>query len=112
MATNSDVERCFEEVQPRGEAGLGPPSGHPGTNLCTICHPRPSGVKPKRISCGQSNEFEFQIRFVFQVSVGESGKTVARVGSGSLQGAAMGEEHLHVDLLMTTMTMMTTMMSE
>ena len=70
------------------------------------------GINQKRISGGQSNEFEFQVRFEFQVSVGESGKTVARVGSGSLQGAAMGEEHLHVDLLMTTMTMMTTIISE
>ena len=112
MATNSDVEPRFEEPQPRGEAGLAPPPGHPGTNLCTICHPRPSGENQKRISGGQSNEFQFQIRFEFQVSVGESGKMIARVGSVFLQGAAMGEEHLHVDLLMTTMTMMTTMMSE
>ena len=54
------------------------------------------------MSGGQSNEFEFQFPFEFQVSVGDSWKTVGRVRSGQHAGTARNpqEQLFHVDLLM------------
>ena len=51
-----------------------PPPGHPGTSLCTLCHPRPSGENQKRISGGQKKNLNVRFGLSFKFRWGRVGR--------------------------------------